>query len=33
MIDIKEQKNGINLHKDSESLNDTYTDVLSDLAK
>jgi len=33
MIYIKEQKNGINSHKDSKMLNNIYTDVLSDLAE
>jgi len=33
IIYIKEQKNDINSHKDSEALNSIYTNVLSDLAK
>jgi len=33
MIHIREQKNGINLQTDSESLDDKYTVILSELAK
>jgi len=32
IIHIKDQKNGINSQKDSESFNSVYTDILSELA-
>jgi len=33
MLHIKEQKNGINLHKDTELLDESYSGILSDLSK
>jgi len=33
MLHIKEQKNGINLHKDTELLDESYSAILSDLSK